>query len=423
MVPMCAARAAPRFCVMPTRARLLAAVLAVGALSPAAAAHADDAPPPTPALNAYRVTAEGTGTYERVNKNIHFGLGYEDHAAAAFSYKTVLAQVWFDRAGHLMSGADGDASGPAQPGSTFSGTASSHVVVHGMSGETPVDTVGDCMAPLQDVQTRTFGFQRNPGPQAADGENVLVNPLTAIAFSADCTGGLAGERTISVWHDSDASAGIMEQAFDLPQEATQQGKIIQIVTQREGQKAISRCPGFVVNETVSCTFSWKGTVTFDRVQRIEDGPAPELDEDDLPDVPARPDAGSGAGAPAGGTTPGPGTTPAPPSAPGPAPKDAKDSGAVTVSGTPRLDARRGRATVTVACATACTGTVSAYAPGAKASARAAKPLAVQRFTARAGRPTKVTVRLSAAARRRLHGRKTLTLVVATAGARTTVIAR
>ncbi|HEY6760555.1 MAG TPA: hypothetical protein VI318_13735 [Baekduia sp.] len=400
---------------MPTPPRLLAAVLTAGALAPAAAAHADDAPP-APALNAYRVTAEGTGTYERVNKNIHFGLGYEDHVAAAFSYRTVLAQVWFDRAGHLMSGADGDASGPAQPGSSFSGTASSHVVVHGMSGETPVDTVGDCVAPLQDVQTRAFGFQRAPGAQAADGEDVLVKPLSAIAFAADCTGGLAGERTISVWHDSDAAEGIMDQVFDLPQEATQHGKVIQLVSQREGQKAISRCPGFVVNETVSCAFSWKGTVTFDRIQRIEDGPAPEIDADDLPDVPARPsDGGSGAPAP-GGTT-----TPAPPSAP--APKDAKASPAVTVSGTPRLDARRGRATVTVACAAACSGTVSAYAPGARTAKAAAKPLAVQRFTARAGRPTKVTVRLSAAARRRLHGRRTLTLVVAAAGARTTVVAR
>jgi hypothetical protein len=372
--------------------RLLLATAATGLLVTPAVAHAD-----APAvMSGFRVTAEGTGQYERTDRQVNQGLGWDEHTASAFSYKVVLPMVWFDADGRLM-GEEGRAGGPTTEG-VLSGTASSHMNLYTAEGT----KVGDCFATLQDLPVKTMTVERVGA--AADGELLGVTPLSSIAFPADCTGNNAGTNLVAVMP---GGTNAMTQIFDMPKEAVDNDKIIQHVSQTPAQKMPINCPGLDTLVTVSCSFTWSGKVTFDRVSRIEMDPEIEIghEDDHGHDDPPPP-------APAPAPVPAP--VPVPGRGPGvPLPAPAKDpQRALRVAGTPRLDARRGRATVSVACAAGCAGRVDAYIKS--------KRVATKRFTARAGRATKVTVRLDAKAARRA---KAVRLVVSAGGAKTTVTAR
>jgi hypothetical protein len=382
--------------------RLLAATLAAGLLAPVAA-NADGDPPasPTTPMTAFRVTAEGSGTYDRQDRQIDQGLGWEESVGGAFSYKVVLPMLWFDDQGHLMN-----TGGPAAPGSALTGAATSHLIVHAADGA----KTGDCAAPLQDVPVAGMAFERAPGGQAADGENLIVTPLPSILLTADCSGLDAGLNLIPL---AGGGTGALDQFLHVAKDLTVlQESFTLPVTQTDSQKAPANCPGRDI-PTISCTFRWSGKVSFQRVNQIVLDPDVVIgteDPDHANDPPAPP--------------PAPQPTPVPPPVPVPLPGPGgagfpvpKPKPPVRIAGTPRLDAERARAIIRLACAQACKGTVSAYARGDKA-------IATQRFTAKAGRTTPVTVGLDApAARRALRGRKTVKLVVAVGTTKLTATAR
>jgi hypothetical protein len=378
--------------------RLLAVTLAAGLLAPAAALAEGDPPaPPTTSMTAFRVTAEGSGTYDRQDRQIAQGLGWEESVGGAFSYKVVLPMLWFDDQGHMINN-----GGPAAPGSALTGAATSHLIVHAAEGP----KAGDCAAPLQDVPVAAMAFERAPGGQAADGENLIVTPLPSILLTADCSGMDAGLNLIPL---AGGGTGALDQFLHVSKDLTVlQESFTLPVTQTDSQKAPVNCPGRE-GATISCTFRWSGKVSFQRVNQIVLDPDVEIGTED----PGHEDE-----------PPMPQPTPVPPPAPGPGPGPGgagfpvpKPKPAVRVTGTPRLDAKRARAIIRLACAQACKGTVSAYVKGDKA-------IATQRFTAKAGRTTPVTVRLDAsAARRALRVARTVKLVVAVGTTKVTATAR
>jgi hypothetical protein len=373
--------------------RLLAATLAAGLLAPVAA-HADAAPPTT-SMTAFRVTAEGSGTYDRQDRQIDQGLGWEESVGGAFSYKVVLPMLWFDDQGHMIN-----TGGPAEPGSALTGAATSHLIVHAADGA----KTGDCAAPLQDVPVAGMAFERAPGGQAADGDDLILTPLPSILLTADCSGMDAGLNLIPL---AGGGTGALDQFLHVAKDLTVlQESFTLPVTQTGSQKAPANCPGRDT-ATISCTFRWSGKVSFQRVNQIVLDPDVVIGTED-PGHENDPPAPQPTPLP----TPGPGPGPGGAGFPVPKPKPL-----VRLTGIPRLDARHARALIRLVCAQACKGTVSAYAKGDKA-------IATQRFTAKAGRTTPVTVDLDAtAARRALRGRKTVKLVVAVGTTKLTATAR
>ena len=367
------------------RLSILLAALA-GTLACAAPASAD--------IRTFRVTAEGSGSYERYDDSRPPGLplGHEESVSASFSWRVVFPRVTFDSMGGLLGSM-------SPPEGTISGGGEADFMSHGMSGDQPVKTPGFCSATNETVPARSGSLSAiATRPAGGDvGAHLILRPFDEIAFPGECTGALANIPRVSVWNGSEP-ADAFDTAFFLPKEATDQGKIIQLLEQTPAQKAACalREPW-----TKSCTLDWSGKLTFDLVDVLK--VTPDLDTGDL-FVPIEPK----------------------PAKPKPAPGKGMR---VPRRGSLAPDASK--ASVKVTCAAGCSGTVRAYAARARSAAAsgaavgrsAARPLAVRRFSAKPGRPAKVTLRFRGAARRAVRRAGAVRLVVTAGGATRTAIAR
>jgi hypothetical protein len=376
-----------------SRISILAGLAA--ALACAAPAAAD--------IRTFKVTAEGSGTYERRDdsRSPTLGLGHEESVSAGFSWRVVFPRVAFDSMGGLLGSM-------APPEGTIRGGGEADFMGHGMSGDQPVKTPGFCSATDQTVQARSGSLSAiTTGPSGGDvGAHLIFRPFDEIAFPAQCTGALANIPRLSVWDGSDP-ADAFDTAFFLPKEATDQGKIIQLVEQTPAQKAAC---ALAQPWTQSCTLSWSGTLTFDLVDVLKVDPNLAVDELLLPLEPQ-------------------------PTQP------AQRGGRMQVPRRASLAPNGSKASVQVTCPAGCSGTVRAYAAGATARSAAAgeraargarvstgrsagrRALAARRFSAKPGRSVKVTLRFRGTARRAVRRAGGVRLVVTAGGVSRTAIAR
>jgi hypothetical protein len=352
--------------VKSSRISILAALAA--ALVYAAPASAD--------IRTFKVTAEGSGTYERYDDSRHptLGLGHEETVTADFSWRVVFPRVTFDSMGGLLGSV-------APPEGTLRGSGEASFMNHGTSGGQPVKTPGACSASDRTVPARSGSLSAvTTRPSGGDvGAHLIFRPFDEVAIPASCSGALVNIPRISVWNGSEP-ANAFDTAFFLPKEATDQGKIIQLLEQTPAQKAACalREPW-----TKSCTLDWSGKLTFDLVDVMK--VTPDL-KDEVLLLPLLPE----------------------PAKPKPA--------GVRVPRRAKLAPNASKASVQVTCAAGCSGTVRAYAAGPA-------PLAKRSFSAKPGRATKVTLRFRGPARRAVRRAGGVRLVVTAAGARRTAIAR
>jgi hypothetical protein len=368
-----------------------------GTLACAAPASAD--------IRTFRVTAEGSGTYQRYDDSRHptLGLGHEETVSAQFSWRVVFPRVTFDSMGGLLGSV-------APPEGTIRGSGEADFVNHGTSGGQPVKTPGFCSASDRTAEARSGSLSAIPTRPAGGevGAHLIFRPFDEVALPAECTGALVNLPRVSVWNGSEP-AGAFDTAFFLPKEATDQGKIIQLLEQTPAQKAACalREPW-----TKSCSLDWSGTLTFDLVDVMK--VTPGLPADDL-------------------------FVPIEPQQPKKKPAARKN---MRVPRRGSLAADGSKASVKVECPAGCSGTVRAYAAGPRSAATAGaagrsaertraanrerpatRPLAVRRFAARPGRPAKVTLRFRGAARRAVRRAGGIRLVVTAGGVTRTAIAR
>lgn len=375
-----------------TLIKTLAAAFCVVALLPAASADAS--------IRVYKVTAEGTGsfTYD-LSLPSGDGLGLTTHRNVAFGWKVQLPSVAF-----LSNGEGVPVSNAATAQGQVTGNATEETTIVGSDGKGgKVTTHGFCEAKDSVLPVTAASITPDPftGDSNAGGANITVNPLAGLAFPANCTAAIyGGHGQLSV----DVDPKQFEQRFNLPTEATRQGKIIQLVDATPAQR--NKCSATVA--IGDCAFDWHGTLTFEFTGYLGEG---ELTPEDLPELPA-----------GGGAQPGQPQQPAQPGQPGQ--PDPDDDLIVPLPTGGKLARDGSSASVKVTCAAACAGTVRAFpAGGSKASAAAARPLASARFKARAGKPAKVTLRFPGAARRRVRSAKAVRLVVSTGKAKRTVVLR
>jgi hypothetical protein len=359
-----------------SRISILAGLAA--ALACAAPAAAD--------IRTFKVTAEGSGAYERRDDSRHptLGLGHEETVSADFSWRVVFPRVTFDSMGGLLGSL-------APPEGTIRAGGEADFMNHGISGNQPVKTPGSCSATDQTVDARSGSLSAiETGPRGGDvGAHLILRPFDEIAFPAECTGALVNLPRLSVWNGSEP-ADAFDTAFFLPKEATDQGKIIQLLEQTPAQKAAC---ALTQPWTTSCTLDWTGKLTFDLVDVLK--VTPDLDAGDL-FVPVEPQQ----------------------------PQPKRGGKGVRVPRRGSLAPNGSKASVTVECPAGCTGTVRAYAAGSRAGrGAAASVLATRRFAAPPGRSAKVTLRFRGAARRAVRRAGGVRLVVTAGGVTRTAVAR
>lgn len=373
-----------------TLKRLALALLCALALLPVASAGAND----DRGIRVFKVTAEGTGTYQYdLDLPLGDGLGVTTKRNVAFGWKIQLPSVAF-----LANGEGIPVSNAATAQGSVTGTATEETTIVGSDGKGgKVTTHGYCEATDGSLPVQAASIKPDPftGDSNAGGANITVNPLSAVHFPANCTAAVYGGH-------SDLSVDVLpsqyDQRFFLPTEATRQGKIIQLVDASAAQR--DKCsPNVSLGD---CKFDWHGTLTFEFIGYLGEG---ELTPDDIPDLPA------------GGGAPQPQPQPQPQQ-----PPEIDDDLIVPLPSGGKLSRRGDRATVNVACASACAGTVSAF-PVRGARAAAAKPLAVRRFSAPAGKAVKVTLRFRGAALRKVRKAKAIRLVASTGKEKRTLVLR
>jgi hypothetical protein len=354
---------------------LLAASAA--ALACAAPAAAD--------IRTFRVTAEGSGTYQRYDdsRSSTLGLGHEESVSADFSWRVVFPRVAFDSMGGLLGSM-------APPEGTIRGGGEADFMGHGMSGDQPVKTPGFCSATDQTVQAQSGSLSAiETRPSGGDvGAHLILKPFDEVAFPAECTGALANIPRVSVWDGSDPATAF-DTAFFLPKEATEQGKIIQLVEQTPAQRAAC---ALAQPWTKSCSLQWSGKLTFDLVDVLKIDPNLSVDDLLLPLEPQKPQPGQ-----------------------------PKRTGGMRVPRRAKVAPDGSRASVQVTCPAGCSGVVRAYTAGARAAS--ARPLAVRGFSVKPGRSARITLRFRGSARRAVRRAGGVRLVVTAGGVTRTAIAR
>src|SRR4051794_25791236 len=309
----------PRLCAMNTT-RLIPSLLCAAALMPAASASADP-------IRVYKVTAEGTGSFQYdLSLPSGLGMGVTVKRNVAFAWHEQVPSVAFLSNGQ---GVPLTALGAAQ--GSISGDASEETTIVGSDGKGgTVTTHGYCEAKDQSLAPGVATVAHDPSAADAGGANLIVAPFGSIGFPAECTAAVyGGHSQLSV----DVAPDQFQQRFFLPTEATRQGKIIQLVHASPEQK--DKCSPAV--SLGDCQFDWSGTLTFEFTGYLgDDG---ELTPDDLPELP-----------PGGGLQ-----TQTPPPPPG------DDDLIVPLPSGGSLSKRGDRASVKVTCGAACSGLVQAYA--------------------------------------------------------------
>jgi hypothetical protein len=300
----------------------------------------------------------------------------DDHGD--FSWRSEMHGIRFDDEGRLVAGGQGT--------STFAGKGrtESHSVVDGKDYGVTCG-YGGAAATYFDYVPKVTADSSIAGPDAK--EVLAVSPFDYMSIDIPCTG-YTGYPFVSKIGFPISSLGQTRTnhpygaLITMPKDALAQGKVIHVV-ESFAPRANHSC---LTHTGFECSLVWKGTITLTRKQYAPPAPGPDDDVAPLPPP-----------------------LPAPPAdlvkpAPAPAPPAADDDllfPLVPETGPAKLDASGRTASTTVTCGSGCSGTMKAFAAGGspRAVAAAARALATKRFTAKPGRPTKVTVRLSPRARR------------------------
>ncbi|HEY1277729.1 MAG TPA: hypothetical protein VGF25_22670 [Thermoleophilaceae bacterium] len=242
----------------------------------------------------------------------------------------------------------------------------------GLYGErhTPDGTIsGSCFGTRADVLGAAAAEEGLLAP-VSGGTQVVFSPFDIITLPLTCQAGTPFATALSL-ADLPATGlgyGPFDLVFDLPAEATSQGKVIQLV-RRDVPK--EQCP---LNSQYSdaCTLQIEGTVTFTRTGTHSGQPAPPTPPGD------------------GGDDDDPPTPPV------------EDEGELLTPLVPGKTARlRGTraARFTLRCPAGCTVTARVYAAGHSPTAARRRPLATRRLTLAAGRAKRVEIRFGKSARR------------------------
>lgn len=336
-------------------ALLPAAALACLALGPGTAGAVT--------LTEYDVLIEGSGTWHRHDSK---GAGSYERQAA-FRWRTAAAGLVFV----------GKELREMSPQKVSSGTAEARddVVI-----PTPTGTfAGFCSGGPAVV--RAGELVESDLPALGDRTAIDMRVLKGIEIGLrECAGDRVVSPTTLVLDNGahEVGYGPFDKTVELPHEAIGMGKVVELL---ERTVTGERCPN-QTNATVSCTLTWKATVTFTRTRQQELTPPPSPPSP----APAPPVAGDDLVMPLG--PPAPALEPKP--VPQPRTAEAGSEPLLPLAG--RLTGRA--ATVTIACPAGCSGVATASARGTT--------LARTRFVAKAGRPARVTLRFGARARRVLR---------------------
>jgi hypothetical protein len=330
----------------------------------------------------YRVTIEGSATYQRTDIGPGALGNWVQNQKAEFSWKSEFPTVTFiDKTVATAGGATINAS-----------VKSASMDVSIPTPEGPL--TGACSG-------TTWQLPPTPGvisgdvqkPEGAEYEGIWLRVLSGGDIRLDsCSGALGGgPYGMSVDGGAPDRLAPYVEFFQMPHEAIGMGKIIQLLN-----KTVTGvpCPGYY-GMTDSCNLTWKATVTFVRTSHIGldepvIGPAPPQPSE--PHDPPQPVEPAGPSAPERPTTPSkhvPGV-------------DLEDL-FIPLPDEATLSRSGASATVPVLCAGGCRGTAVATAlRGGRAHGAAAKPLARATFVAAAGRKTLVRLRFRPAARRAIR---------------------
>jgi hypothetical protein len=372
------------------RRTIIAATAIAAALGPAATAHATL--PGEGKDIAYDVKVEGSGKYtysERAGTDDSWS---GDDVALRFTYTGEISDgVVFRNAKPL------DTTGDDIPTLTADGTY------------TQTGSGGDTEVCERDTGWTPAGGQMRVADQSdddllvpLDGQTHLwVRPLEHFDVEFVCDGGASHpgaslvEAPFDDDYDDEGNVKLGHNPFDidmmLPRDIIGMGVIQQLDPHKEIDGV--RCPGYINDQTTACHLEWSAKVTLTKLweKPIETttqqttpapAPAPRPDtrnpDDDLL-------------VPLGPPTPRP---------------DPDDDLLVPLGPRPdaKLSADASKATFSVGCTAACSGTASLTAApgGAGHAAAVARPLARTAFTLRAGKSKTITLKLSRAARRKVR---------------------
>jgi hypothetical protein len=221
---------------------------------------------------------------------------------------------------------------------------------------------GSCTGDTADPAGDGLIHDTNPADGTAEIEWIAYD---ALRLHMTCDPNV-GSSTLDIDLDGDFSEVFA--TFQLPRDALDAGKVIQLVA----VDPAAPCPGRGAN-TTRCTFKWEGQVEFTKTgtEIVDDAPA------------AQP-------APNG-----PGVTPVV------LPRITTGGSALNILEQIKAQLQPGQALLSVACSAACKGSASLYprAKAKKASAAATKALATKAFTLKKAGRAKVAIRLSKSARR------------------------
>ncbi|MDW5596822.1 hypothetical protein VSS74_20920 [Conexibacter stalactiti] len=185
------------------------------------------------------------------------------------------------------------------------------------------------------------------------GASLILNLADELLVDVTCTdtgpNGGAGPRsfTLNSPIPEDELSGVngpLAVSFDLPEEATRAGKVIQLFEgPAEGQAAY--CPETLAEQPYlkRCTVRFRGTITLEKVSL------------DQPQPPVTPPP----------VTPPPVAVPPAPAPPTTAPERSQPSATVPAKQRARLDAKGARLTFRAACPAGCTGSATIRVPGAR----------------------------------------------------------
>lgn len=334
----------------------------------------------------YAVHYEGTGKYQKIDREDYpDGDWHEEEINLQFSFTGDIGDGVVFRDGHPF-----DMSGDDLGNSTVDGS----IEFRGANGALT------CPVEEESWATGWMRLMEDPAEIVPlDGETHLwLRPFEQFDVSFDCGGSHPGAMLVypDVGENGETPAGkhTFDTPFSLPREVFGMGYVEQLIPLQviEGE----RCPGTLDLSTTKCRLEWEGKIIFRKIW-----------ENDV----------KSDGSPLGPSV-GPGDQPPaliPLTPPQPAPKPPAPSALdeddwlvpLVAQSSAKVDAKG--ATVTVTCAAGCAGTASVVASGTSARAAAVKPLATARFTAPAGKPTKVRVKLGAKARRKLRRSRRATL--------------
>ncbi len=326
-------------------------------------------------VTGYRVTIDGEATYARTDVTPAPNGQYEERETARFKWKTDFPSVTF---------VDKQLGATSVP-STSATTIDAERYVSFPTPQGPL--TGACSGRLLAGPPGGGGLAASPFPTPdRNVETLDVRVLAGIGFILPtCFGAIGGPESFAIeGSELTLPSGPFDHSFDMPHEAIGMGKIIQLLDARVTD---DHCPGRVA-VTASCALDWKATVTFVRTAQREVGP-------------------DGAGQSQGGAPPSdPCGVPMP--EPGPGCAD-PDEDLIPMPPKPgKLSRNAKQAKLTLTCRVACSGTATAYPVKRAARVSAARrAVARTRFTAAAGQPTTIVLRLRPTARRAIRRARAL----------------